>query len=320
MKEQIRTPRKFRKFNITMKTKEGVILGKWQGDANALIHETETILQEYTQQGITMTLRQLYYQLVARGVIPNNIAVYKKISCLLTDARYAGFLDWDMLDDLTRESDRMSEWSDLSSLLDSALYSYRKPRWQGQEYHVELLTEKEALYSVLKPIADKWHVYLSVNRGFGSATLAYNLSGRVQEYIERGKHVVFLYIGDHDPSGLDMIRDVRERITEILQHRQVQVNRFQLKHIALTFAQIQEFRLPENPAKKTDTRFKAYKVKYGDVSWEVDALRPDVMTEIVETEICRYLDLSLFNAIVDEEKQEKATLREFVNRFEGGEL
>lgn len=196
------------------------------------------------------------------------------------------------------------------------MWAYRKPRWNGQPYHVELLTEKEALYSVLSPIADTWHVYLTVNRGFNSATLMYRLADRVQTYIRQGKTVIFLYLGDHDPSGLCMVKDVETRVREILEHRQVQINHFEVQHIALTFEQIEQYNPPENPAKEKDSRFKEYQKLYGDVSWEVDALRPDVMRQIVEDEILRYLDLSKFEAVKAEEDVEKQSLQGLVEQFQ----
>lgn len=310
MREAIR-PHTFKTINVTLANK-----AKWQGDAMDIIERAAAILDEYARQDITMTLRQLYYQLVARDIIPNDQAVYKKLSSLLTDARYAGLLDWDMMTDLTRNSERASQWASLSGLLNSAVRAYRKPRWSGQRYHVELLTEKEALHSVLKPIADRWHIFFTVNRGFNSATTTYQLAGRLQQFIEAGRDVVCLYIGDHDPSGLEMIRDMRARLTEILQFRQVQIDAFAFQPVALTFEQVQQYQPPENPAKKTDSRFNGYQRQFGDGSWEVDALRPEVMTDIVDQAIRQFVDEDMFNRVIAEEDTDKARLQTFLTTFD----
>ena len=287
----------------------------------AILQTSNDILAAYQRQNITMTLRQLYYQLVARDMIPNVVSMYKKLSELLTDARYAGFLDWDHLTDLTRSSERASQWGSVADIMDTAASSYRRPRWEGQPYHVELLTEKEALFSVLDPIAREWHIFLTVNRGFGSASLAYQMAWRLQEEIQQEKQAVILYIGDHDPSGLAMVGDMRSRLSEFLKFRHVPLSAFTFRALALTTEQVRQYNPPENPAKETDSRFKAYQKAFGDVSWEVDALQPETMRGIIDKAILEYVDLSEFERVKEREAAEKQELRTIAARYrkEGGQ-
>jgi len=308
MKEYIRKQKFKASYSVTLSNKT-----IWKGNTKGLIDACEQILTEYTDQNIVMTLRQLYYQLVSRDLIPNDMNMYKKLSSILTKARYNGLLDWGAMEDLTRTSTRHSQWENVSDIMTSALLSYRKPRWRNQPYHVELLTEKEALSSVLAPIANDWHIYFTVNRGFNSASLTYRLAERVKERIEQGQDVVFLYLGDHDPSGLDMVRDIRDRISEFLKSGHVSTSRFAVRHIALTIAQVREFTPPPNPAKESDTRFKAYQKEFGDESWEVDALRPDVMKQLIDSAVNEYVDMSQLQRVKQEEIAEKFQLQEILD-------
>lgn len=212
---------KFRDWNFRGKIKIKYTDGTgnkntWEKDQNELLNEIITIVKSYMYQGITLTNRQLYYQLVSRDIIPNADEVYKRVCTFITDARYSGLIDWKAIEDRGRTPEKHSEWENIKELIESATYTYRLPRWKDQSYYVELYCEKQAMESVLKPVADKYHIYFGVNKGYSSASTMYDLAQRIKEQIKQGKKSVILYLGDHDPSGLDMVRDVRDRIKEFL--------------------------------------------------------------------------------------------------------
>lgn len=283
-----------------------------------LLHQMEVIIVEYQSQEIKLTLRQLYYQLVARGLIPNQVKEYQKLSCLLTDARYNGDVDWEVIEDRIRVPDIPSEWEDVLELIRSAKQSYRLPRWEDQEYYVELFTEKDALSSVLSPIATKYHISFCVNRGYTSASAIYDLSKRVIDKIEQGKKVKILYLGDHDPSGLDMVRDIKTRLTELLEQGD-DFHSFdenvEIIPVALTKEQINKYNPPPNPAKITDPRAKWYISEYGNKSWEVDALKPEIMIKIVEDAIVELVDLEKYKKIIQKEKKDMEKLEKFAKQL-----
>jgi hypothetical protein len=193
-------------------------------------------------------------------------------------------------------------------LVESAKYSYRLDRWQGQQYYVELFTEKDALSSVLSPIANKWHIYLNVNRGYSSATALYDASKRF--LMNPDKTCILLYLGDHDPSGLDMVRDVRFRLTEFGCDVEV-------IPIALTFEQVRKYNPPPNPAKVTDSRAKGYINEFGRQSWEVDALPPDVMINLVNSAVESYVDVEKMNMVKKQESEDMKQLEEFAKQLGG---
>lgn len=136
---------------------------------------------------------------------------------------------------------------------------------------------------------------------------------RLIEYCEEGHDPVILHLGDHDPSGIDMTRDIRDRLTLFMRsHGQFppEVNR-----IALTMAQIQQYSPPPNPTKLTDSRAKDYLVMYGSDSWELDALDPVMMADLIRDEVEALRDDVLWQQRVDEEEEGRDLLIEASSRW-----
>lgn len=266
----------------------------FRADSLARIERINTILAEY--DGQKLTARQVYYRLVAAAVIPNTPTSYKNLTGLLADARYAGLVDWDIIEDRGREPDSPNEWESLDELVDAAVRGWRSPRWATQDYHVELWVEKQALAGVLGPIARRHHITLMVNKGYSSASAMKESADRM---IAAGKEPILLYLGDHDPSGNDMVRDVRDRLTEF------GVDDLTVRKLALTMEQIEEFDPPPNPAKITDSRAANYIAEFGDSSWELDALPPAELNNIVTAAIAEYVDDEAMEATLAIEKAER---------------
>jgi len=309
MKERFRH-KKFNKY-LKIKLSNNTYWGK---NTSNFIDEIIHITNIYHKKDIKMTLRQLYYQLVSNDIIPNDDTLYKKLSKLLTDLRYNGNIDWDIIEDRVRIPKIPVDWNNISEILDSAIYSFRLPRWNNQNYYIELSTEKDALSSILYPIANKWHVPFSVNRGYASATAMYDMFKRVTEKIYNGKKIIILYLGDHDPSGIDMVNDIDKRLQEFISFKNgiVENNGYVFK-IGLTMGQIKRYNPPPNPAKIKDPRAKNYIKEYGNQSWEVDALPPDVMIRLVENEIKYYIDFDKWDETIENENKQKEKLKELSN-------
>lgn len=314
MKEQFRNKKLQAEIKITFK--RGDEKYQWSASTQNLLAHIQRITSAYMKQGITMTLRQLYYQLVAQDIIPNADEIYKRIGTLVTDAKYNGFLDWNALEDRGRPQSMSSQWDNVKSLVESAIAAYRLPRWKDQPFYVELFTEKDALSSVLQPLCEKYHIRLVVNKGYTSSSVMYELGKRVKRKLKAGKIVKLLYLGDHDPSGLDMLRDIEDRLTEMLEKgSEYTYSGFKIIPVALTRKQIEEFNPPPNPAKITDPRAKWYLCEHGDVSWEVDALKPEDMIRIVEAAIQKQIDLEKYNAWIEKEKEQAKVLEEFAEKM-----
>jgi hypothetical protein len=291
-----------------------------------LITQCNAIIRDYKSQGLRMTLRQLYYQLVTKNIIPNQKTSYNNLSALLNDARYAGMVDWAAIEDRGRQPRSPQEFANLAELVETAIDAYRLPRWRGQKHYVELWVEKEALAGVLQPLASEYHVTLMVNKGYSSASAMYASAKRflscfdtlkenwtpeqAEEYDQGGyynsdDHLSLLYLGDHDPSGEDMVRDIRDRLRTFEAYVDVQ-------KIALTMDQVEEYRPPPNYAKVTDSRAAKYIEKYGEHSWEVDALPPNTLADIIRDSFESILDQSKMDQVINQEETDKIALREAV--------
>ncbi|RQW76810.1 MAG: hypothetical protein EHM14_15770, partial [Methanothrix sp.] len=151
---------------------------KFQRASLQLLDKIKNILESYKQKNIRVTLRQLYYQLVASGLILNTDKQYKKISGLLTNARYSGIIDWEAIEDRTRKPNIPNTFRDVPHLLQVASQCYQLNRWSNQVYYVELWTEKDAISSVISPITNKYQVSVVVNRGYSSASSMYESAQR----------------------------------------------------------------------------------------------------------------------------------------------
>lgn len=289
--------------------KENFVEKGFVPDSLGRIEACNAIIESYQVQGYRLTLRQLYYQLVSRNLITNEEKSYKKLSSLISDARLAGLVDWDAIEDRARAPRRHPEFEDLAALVEAALYSYRLPRWRDQPSYAELWVEKDALAGVLEPLAREHHVTLMVNKGYSSQSAMYEASKRFIEAEARGQTLHLFYLGDHDPSGEDMVRDIRERLLMFGVAVKVQ-------KIALTMAQVRQYNPPPNPTKVTDPRATAYIAEHGDSSWEVDALPPDVLVRLIRAAFRLVIDATKMKAIKKQEEHDKVRLRAAV-RLDG---
>lgn len=268
----------------------------------ALAHAVRA-LQDYAAEGYTVTLRQLYYRLVGRGQIENNLRSYKNLGNLMTKARMAGIVDWEAIEDRAREFHRPIIRESIPALLsilpDNILYD----RWSRQDYYIEVWVEKEALGNVIEKACGPYFVPHMACKGYLSASEAWRGGERMRKRIEQGKCCVVIHLGDHDPSGIDMTRDNQQRLWTFARSMGVTVDR-----IALNMDQIEQYDPPPNPAKESDSRAVNYKSKYGNTSWELDALEPAVIERLITDKIKKYIDPVEWESVTEEEDHKKAIL------------
>lgn len=260
----------------------------------------ETVLGELNP----MTVRQLFYQLVSRGVIPKTELAYKgTVVRLLTEMRLSGRIPFGWIADNTRWMRKPRSYSSLAEMLQRSTEFYRRALWDEQDAYVEVWLEKDALAGVLYDVTALWDVPLMVTRGYPSLSYLHEAAESIQH---QGKPCFLYYLGDHDPSGLDIPRTVEQRIREFAPGADITFER-----IAVNEKQIAEFRLPTRPTKKTDSRAKSFEGE----SVEVDALPPHVLRGIVREHIEQHVDqgrLSRLQAVEDAERQ---TLADMIERM-----
>jgi len=274
------------------------------------VQDCNQIIHSYQAQGYRLTLRQLYYQLVSRNIIANTEKEYKALGGLLNRARLAGLVDWAAIEDRGRRPHTPLEYEGLQEMMDDALLTYRLPRWEGQDVYAELWVEKDALAGVLQPLASHYHTTLMVNRGYSSQSAMYTSAGRIAWNKERlgCKEAIVLYLGDLDPSGEDMVRDIRDRLHLFGAGCDVY-------KLALTEAQVRTHNPPPNPTKLTDSRASGYVAKFGMSSWEVDALPPNLLEQYVTAAFDELLDERLIEAVLVKEERDKQDVRNAVRQL-----
>jgi len=288
--------------------REAYIERKFSPASMALITKAEEICRSYAAQGFDLTLRQLYYQFVARDLLPNKQSEYKRLGSVVNDARLAGLLDWDYIVDRTRNLRGLPHWDNPHSVIRSAASSYRTERWAGQPHRVEVWIEKDALVGVITGVCQRYDIDYFSCRGYTSQSELWGAAQRMISYQDAGQKPVIIHLGDHDPSGVDMTRDIRERLA--LFEADVEVRR-----IALNMDQVEEHQPPPNPAKLTDSRAGGYIREHGRSSWELDALEPALLDQLIEENIWDCRDVDLWDEATQAMERERTLLRNVASRW-----
>ena len=275
--------------------------------SQALIVIANNILKEYRKQGYRLTLRQLYYQMVAKDVIANRVEEYNSLGNIVSKGRLAGLIDWAMIEDRTRTAQENTHWDNPQQILEAATHGYYRSRWKNQSTYIEVHCEKDAVSNIIQPVCSKWDVLFMANRGYSSQSAMYETYRRLHREILKKDRVRVIYLGDHDPSGLDMTEDIKRRLGTFLLRDEESLFE-NVERIALNMNQIEEYNPPENPAKITDSRYKNYAAVYGTASWELDALEPSVLSSVVEDAIMEFIDLKEFKRVENVELAHKKKL------------
>jgi hypothetical protein len=283
----------------------------FQLKARRLIETLDNLIADYLQQGFKLTVRQLYYQLVSRDIVPNTEKSYKYIARLINDARLAGLLDWEAIEDRTRGVVTRGSWESGSDILNVCAKSFHMDMWETQTARPFIIIEKDALSGVLSNVCHELNVPLLSARGYPSSTTLRELAlVYLQPALDAGQHVVLLHFGDHDPSGLDMSRDLEERLQLFLPDED-----FAFERVALNMPQIKKYKPPPNPAKETDARYQDYCNKHGSSSWELDALEPRVLVALAENRIQEFINEDAWSARKKHIKNIKKELQQLADDF-----
>lgn len=273
-----------------------------------VIRTANEIIEEYVAQGFVLTLRQIYYQFVARDLLPNVPQSYKRLGGIVSDGRLAGKIDWDHIEDRTRALRANSHWLNPEDIIEGCVHSYGITKWNDQEYWPEVWIEKDALVGVIEGVCGELDVPYFSCRGYTSQSSMHNAAIRLMYRENKGYKTIIFHLGDHDPSGLDMTRDIEDRL--LMFGSTVDVRR-----IALNMDQIEELNPPPNPAKITDSRSEQYILEHGDNSWELDALEPAYMVNLVRDQIEAVRDRDKWDVMVEKENQEKKMLQAVADRW-----
>lgn len=297
----------------------------------AIITQAVAILEEYAAQGFDLTLRQIYYQFVARDLFPNGKAWidektgskncqknYSKLGDILNDARLAGLVDWTHMVDRTRSLKGIgatrATWTGPDDIIRAAASGYLIDKWGTQSHRPEVWVEKEAVAGIAQVVCAELAVPYLACKGYMSASEMWVAARRMQRWLGDAQTPIIFHIGDHDPSGIQMTADIRARLNETF-GTEVEVRR-----IALNMDQVEQYNPPPNPAKETDSRFTSYADEFGDECWELDALSPTVLSDLIRDAVTSVRDEEEWNEALEREATEKASLQRCSDHWSEVEL
>lgn len=273
-----------------------------------LIDRCNQIIQAYESQGFSLTLRQLYYQLVSRNIVPNTERSYKRVGSTVSKARKSGMISWTAIEDRTRNLSKISTWDEPADIVESAVRSYKIDFWEDQPARVEVWVEKEALSGVVQTACQPLRVPYFSCRGYSSDSESWAAARRAMQARGSGQDFIVLHLGDHDPSGIDMSRDIQDRF-------ELYGATVQFKRLALNMSQIEVMKPPPNPAKMTDSRAGGYVEKFGRSSWELDAIEPSALVDLIRREINAEIDDVAWGYSQDREEADIEKLKSFADQI-----
>jgi hypothetical protein len=173
-------------------------------------------------QVFSLTLRQLFYQFVARSLMPNSLKTYTYLGATLRDGRLAGLIDWDAIEDRTRETQRWASWADPTSMVRAAAEQYAEDPWIEHDVRLFVWIEKAALVNIVEAACEEWSVPYFAVRGYNSLSEMYATGKEFQLLIAEGIRPVVLYLGNHDPSGINMPRVAENDLTMFVTESRVE--------------------------------------------------------------------------------------------------
>ncbi len=253
-----------------------------------------------------MTVRQVYYQAVVAGIVEKTEGGYDKIQNDLVVMRRNGDIPYGWLADNTRLQRKPRTWDSMADAVLETARFYRKSLWTEADAYVEVWLEKDALSGVILPITSMYDVPLMVARGYASLSFLHSAA----EYMEEVEKPVYVYhLGDFDPSGVNAGEKIEETLRELAPSAEIH-----FKRLAVWPSQIHQWDLPTRPTKTTDSRSKTF----GDVSVELDAIRPDDLRALVEAAIQRHLPADQFRVLLEAERSERDALMKWAEHSFGG--
>jgi hypothetical protein len=189
-------------------------------------------------------------------------------------------------------------YNSIEHLLENTARTYRRALWDNQNAYVEIWIEKDALAGVVYDVCREYDVPLMVVRGYGSISF---LHGAAEAIKSIGKPTHLYYFGDRDPTGVDISRKIETDLRGFAPDAEIHFER-----VAVTEKQIQEYKLPTRPTKRTDPRAKTFKGE----SVELDAIAPNELRRLVRGCIESHIEWNALAVLREAEASEREWLRE----------
>ena len=273
----------------------------WQPQDHNLVivrYAANEIIEDYRTDNYTLTLRQLYYQFVSRRILPNTERSYKNLGSIISNARRAGMISWTAIHDPNRTLITYTFEEDAGNLIKNLQHALLFDQWKRQEVYLEVWVQKDALTNVVGRACRRWNVPYMACKGYLSSSHSWRAGQRFKAASERGQHSILIYLGDHDPEGLDMQNDHDKRLSLFSDGAS-----FEVRRIALNRDQIDQYTPPPNYAKVSSTRYREY-TKNMVLNVELDALEPSVIDNLLDTAIREYIDMYVWSSVSEQQNTE----------------
>ena len=266
----------------------------------------KNLIYQWAAENQPVTVRQMFYRLSTLDAVPKTENGYKAVGRLCTLMRRAGEIPFEWFADNTRWMRRPRTYNTIKDALQETAENYRKSLWQEQKGLVEIWLEKEALAGVIYPTTAEWDVPLMVVKGYPSVSFMHSAAQEIARASLRGRRNHIFYFGDRDPSGMDIYRHISKELAEFAPQASIE-----MKHVAVTEAQVSEWDLPSRPTKRTDSRAKNWE---GD-SVELDAIHPETLRQLVRDCISSVIDYHQLRRSLEIERIEKESIPELLHRL-----
>lgn len=282
-----------------------------------------SVIERFEEKGYSMTVRQIYYQFLKNGWMDdwwppkggksskeraNSIESYNKLKKLMSRGRRAGLISWTAIEDITRQMYGTPWVESPEQALANARSKYALDLWRGQPYRPFALVEKDGQLGIIGGICNRLRIDYASCRGYTSESAIWRIGRKCAGYIMKGQTPIAFHLSDHDPSGIDMTDDIRDRLS-MFAGTPITVVR-----LALNLDQIRKFDFPPNAVKKTDARWKKYARKYGEDCWEMDAPSPEFTAGLIEDAVAQLRDEKMWSEALAEEAADKDYLDHLIEQ------
>ena len=259
------------------------------------------IIVEY-QRYLPLTLRQLWYLFISKELpkdiqFPNKYSGYNSLSEQITLARYAGLIEFDIIEDRTAYT------SNLPISIDECMSYYYPEAWEDQDNYIEVIVEKDAMSRIFTGFLRKYYVPINFTKGYLSTSQAMEIAERFNDFEDKNRYIYAFT--DFDPEGENMIEVIEEKVHNSLWMLGEDSDYPTVEKVALNMDQIINYNIPLNNLEKQNSRVKKFKEKHGDNIAELDALKPQIIYNLLRDSVLSKIDMSIVEEIREEERKVK---------------
>lgn len=288
------------KPTLTKETYERILASGFRGDSNTLA----TILCQEAVELQPITLRGLFYRVVSTGFLAStDDEHYKRVGRLVTRLRRIGLIPYPWIVDSMRSTDKPSSWTGLTDFAETVRNAYRKDFWNHIPSYVHIFTEKDAIAGVIQPVTREYDVRLSPIRGYTSESFVWGIA---DQWKQIDKPIFAAYLGDYDPSGFDIERDLRTKLADLSGRH------FEWVRLGVNESDFNDYNLVRLKPKKKDRRFAKFQVEHGNDCAEIDALPPNIIRAGVRGFIENHIPQDEWQRLKDVEAIETESFQELL--------